>query len=666
VPSSPTRPLPSRSPTAQSDRRADPPGLILSEAPSAPTGLLRDILASHPSAVVLVDSSGKIVFANPHTSELTGYAEDELNGIPVDKLVPEQLRRGHRQNRESYLAAPETRPMGLGRDLHVRHKDGHLVPVEIGLSSFVSEGRRYVVAILADITARKQMEKELRRTTADLEALIAASPLATVVLDLEGDVRLWNPAAEYIFGWTAAEVVGKRLPHVPKAEMAEMRQVLLGVARGEVIGGMHLRRTRKDGHPIQIELFAAPQRDHDGRTVGVIEQMADVTARQHMEETLLQAQKMESIGRLAGGIAHDFNNMLTAVSGFAQLLLLDLPEDSPQHESAEAIRRAAEQAAALTQQLLAFSRRQMLQPTVLDPDEIVAGMEPMLRRLIGENIDLQFKLQAAPGRLRADPVQIEQIILNLVLNSRDAMPEGGHLEIETGQAAFDGAYLSEHFAVSPGRYVMIAVSDSGIGMSRETRAHIFEPFFTTKEQGKGTGLGLATTYGIVRQSGGHIWLYSEPGEGTTFKAYFPLVEEDVTAPAAVPPPAAGGTETILLVEDEPSVRELVRLILERHGYKLLVATDPFEALAIVEDREAPIDLLVSDVVMPLLSGPELALRIRELRPELRTLFLSGYTEELVGVKGGLEDTDGFLSKPFTPDALARKVRELVDGQKARA
>jgi len=551
VPSSPTRPLPSRSPTAQSDRRADPPGLILSEAPSAPTGLLRDILASHPSAVVLVDSSGKIVFANPHTSELTGYAEDELNGIPVDKLVPEQLRRGHRQNRESYLAAPETRPMGLGRDLHVRHKDGHLVPVEIGLSSFVSEGRRYVVAILADITARKQMEKELRRTTADLEALIAASPLATVVLDLEGDVRLWNPAAEYIFGWTAAEVVGKRLPHVPKAEMAEMRQVLLGVARGEVIGGMHLRRTRKDGHPIQIELFAAPQRDHDGRTVGVIEQMAGVTARQHMEETLLQAQKMESIGRLAGGIAHDFNNMLTAVSGFAQLLLLDLPEDSPQHESAEAIRRAAEQAAALTQQLLAFSRRQMLQPTVLDPDEVVAGMEPMLRRLIGENIDLQFKLQAAPGRLRADPVQIEQIILNLVLNSRDAMPEGGHLEIETGQAAFDGAYLSEHFAVSPGRYVMIAASDSGIGMSRETRAHIFQPFFTTKEQGKGTGLGLATTYGIVRQSGGHIWLYCEPGEGTTFKAYFPLVEEDVAAPAAVPPPAAGGTETILLVEDEP-------------------------------------------------------------------------------------------------------------------
>jgi CheY-like chemotaxis protein len=308
----------------------------------------------------------------------------------------------------------------------------------------------------------------------------------------------------------------------------------------------------------------------------------------------------------------------------------------------------------------------MLQPAVLDADEVVAAMEPMLRRLIGENIDLKFTLRAAPGRLRADPVQVEQIILNLVLNSRDAMPDGGHLEIETARAAFDGAYVSEHFAVSPGRYVMIAVSDTGVGMDRETRAHIFEPFFTTKEPGKGTGLGLATTYGIVRQSGGHIWLYSEPGEGTTFKAYFPLIEEDVAAPESADPPALGGTETILLVEDEPSVRELTRLILERHGYELLVAADPLEALEIVERHDSPIDVLVSDVVMPLLSGPELARRIRELRPRMRTLFLSGYTEELVGAKGGLSEMDGFLSKPFTPDALARKVRELADGQKAPA
>jgi two-component system cell cycle sensor histidine kinase/response regulator CckA len=656
VSDSPFRLAPSRAPAAPDER----------EASTTPAGLLRSILASHPNAVVLVDSTGQIVYSNPQTAELLGYAEDELTGMQVDELVPEALRNGHKDDMASYTSAPQTRPMGLSRDLDARRKDGELVPVEIGLSSFVSEDRRYVVAVMADITERKQMEADLRSTTSNLEALIEASPLATIVLDLEGNVRLWNPAAAFTFGWAAEEVLGKNLPHVPATEMPEVREILRSVARGEVISGMHLRRKRKDGHTIQIELFAAPQRDQEGRTVGVIEQMADVTARQHMEETLLQAQKMESIGRLAGGIAHDFNNMLTAVSGFAQLLLLDLPKGNSQYESAEAIRRAAEQAAALTQQLLAFSRRQMLQPTVLDPDEVVSAMEPMLRRLIGENIDLRYTLEAAPGRLRADPVQIEQIILNLVLNSRDAMPNGGQLRIETGQTAFDGPYVSEHFAVTPGRYVMIAVSDTGVGMDRETRAHIFEPFFTTKERGKGTGLGLATTYGIVRQSGGHIWLYSEPGEGTTFKAYFPLVEEEVTAPTAALPPASGGTETILLVEDEPSVRELARLILERRGYKMLVATDPLEALAIVEDHEAPIDLLVSDVVMPLLSGPELALRIRELRPEMRTLFLSGYTEELVGAEGGLRDEDGFLSKPFTPDALARKVRELVDRPKARA
>ncbi len=656
----------SRATAALPGAPTDPSIPELSAASVPQVGLLSAILASHPSAVILVESTGKVAYANPHASELLGYPEDELRGMPVDLLVPETLRSVHHGNRESYLEAPRTRPMGLGRDLHARRKDGHLVPVEIGLSSFLSAGERYVVAVMADITARKQMEADLRSTTADLQALIEASPLATVVLDLEGRVLLWNPAAAYIFGWTAEEVIGKKLPHVPEAELPAMQEVLAGVARGNVIGGMHLRRKRKDGHPLQIELFAAPQRDHDGRVVGLIEQMADVTARQHMEEALLQAQKMESIGRLAGGIAHDFNNMLTAVSGFAQLLLMDLDEDSPQHASAEAIRTAADQAAALTQQLLAFSRRQMLRPVVLDPDEVVASMEPMLRRLIGENIDLKFDLRAAPGRLRADPVQVEQIILNLVLNSRDAMPDGGHLAIETAEAAFDDSYVSEHFAVSPGRYVMIAVSDTGIGMDRETRAHIFEPFFTTKAAGKGTGLGLATTYGIVRQSGGHIWLYSEPGEGTTFKTYFPLIEEEIAARELAEPPASGGTETILLVEDEPGVRELARLLLERRGYELLVAADPLEALAIAERHDAPIDLLVSDVIMPVLSGPELARRVRELRPGMRTLFLSGYTEELVGAKGGLNEMDGFLSKPFTPDALARKVRDLVDVKTAPA
>ena len=500
---------------------------------------------------------------------------------------------------------------------------------------------------------------ELRSTIGNLQALIAASPMATLSLDLEGRVLLWNPASERMFGWKAAEVVGRILPHVPPSELPEVREILGRVAAGQVISGLELLRQRKDGGPIQAELYAAPQRDATGKVIGVIEQLADITGRKQLQESLLQTQKMESVGRLAGGIAHDFNNMLTAISGFAQLLLMDLPAGSRESENAEAIIHAARQASALTQQLLAFSRRQVLEPRILDPDLAIEAMEPMLRRLIGENVELRVNLRADAGHVKADPAQLEQVVLNLAVNARDAMPDGGRLTIETGRVAFDAAYSSEHFAVAPGDYVMVAVSDSGVGMDKATRAHIFEPFFTTKEFGKGTGLGLATVYGVVRQSGGHIWLYSEPGEGTTFKVYLPLVDEALSEPRDRPTEATGGTETIMLVEDERVVRDLAKVILERKGYTLLVAASPREALALLESHPAGIDLLVSDVIMPILSGPELARRIRDLRPGIKTLFLSGYTEQLVNADGRLAGMDGFLSKPFTADDLARKVGDIL-------
>jgi two-component system, cell cycle sensor histidine kinase and response regulator CckA len=650
---------------ATSRRLADPGPEGPEAALNASEERFRAILESHPSAVVLVGPDGRISYANERTSELLGYDRDELTGMPVDRLVPEGVRRGHAADRNGYVEAPTTRQMGLGRDMSIRRKDGRLVPVEIGLSSFLSHGERYVVALVADITARKAAETALRSTSANLEALIAASPLATMTLDMDGRVLLWNPAAERMFGWTAREVVDHILPHVPAAELSETREIIRRVAEGEVIAGMELSRRRKDGHAIAVELYAAPQRDGDGRILGVIEQMADITGRRQLEEALLQTQKMESIGRLAGGIAHDFNNMLTAISGFAQLLIQDLPEGSLESENAEAINRAARQAAALTTQLLAFSRRQVLQPVVLDADSAIADMEPMLRRLIGEDVELRFGLSAANGRVRADPAQLEQVVMNLAINARDAMPHGGRLAIETSRATFDSAYALEHFAVSPGHYVVVAVSDSGLGMDRATKAHIFEPFFTTKEMGKGTGLGLATVYGIVRQSGGHIWLYSEPGEGTTFKVYLPLVEEDVAERADAPVEIPGGSETILVVEDEESVRKLATHILERRGYRVLSASNPREALGLVESHPGTIDLLVSDVVMPVLSGPELARRIRSLRPEIRTLFLSGYTEELVNAEGRLAGMDGFLSKPFTADDLALKVGEIIGATRAR-
>ena len=635
------------------------------DAPQAPSDEhLRNILGSHPSGVVLVNAQGAIVYCNGRLAEMTGYEESELLGQPIELLVPEASRLRHVADRADYMAEPVPRLMGEGRDLSVRRKDGVEVPVEIGLSSFESDGDHYVTAVVSDITARKRSEELLANTMSNLQELVAASPLATMTLDLEGRVVLWSPAAEDLFGWRASEVLGRVLPHVPPAELPEVREILRRVGRGETIAGMELRRQTKDGHPIQAELYAAPQRDASGHIVGVIEQMADITSRRQMEETMLQAQKMESIGRLAGGVAHDFNNMLTAISGFAQLLMQDLPAGTRERENAEAIRRAATQAAALTQQLLAFSRRQVLQPKVLDPDDTIHEMEPMLRRLIDESVELRLRLSAAPGRIKADPAQLEQIVLNLSVNARDAMPNGGRLTIETGRTYFDAAYTAEHYAVSPGEYVMVAVSDTGVGMDRATRAHVFEPFFTTKERGKGTGLGLATIYGIVRQSGGHIWLYSEPGQGTTFKVYFPLVRDELSAPQPEIVDVEGGSETILLVEDEDAVRELARTILVRKGYTVLATADPREALGIVESHPGPIDVLVSDVVMPILSGPEMARRILETRPDMKTLFLSGYTEELINSEGRLSGMDAFLSKPFTAEDLARKVGELTSAARA--
>ncbi|HEX8938778.1 MAG TPA: PAS domain S-box protein [Candidatus Limnocylindrales bacterium] len=625
----------------------------------------RGLLDSDPNAVLMVDVEGRIVYANTLTGQLFRYEPEALLGLPVERLVPKAFRRAHARHRAAYEADPATRQMGFGRELAGLRADGSEFPAEIGLSSFVAGAERYVTVVVADISRRKAAERELVTANETLRSLVDSSPLPILLLDLDGTVRLWNLAAERVFGWSAREMVGGRPLLVPEASRQEAAELFDRLAAGGVIAGRELELLRRDGGRIEVELYAAPRRDAEGRVSGAVAQLIDVTARRQLEEQLLQAQKMESIGRLAGGVAHDFNNMLTAISGFAQLLLLDLPEGTEQHESARAIKRAAAQAAALTQQLLAFSRRQVLQPRVLDPNEAIVGMEPMLRRLIGEDVELRVIVRPAAGRLRADPAQLEQVILNLVVNARDAMPSGGVLTIETAPAQFDEAYAAEHFDVSPGRYVLLAVSDTGVGMDRATRAHVFEPFFTTKERGKGTGLGLATIYGIVRQSDGHIWLYSEPGHGTTFKIYFPRIAEEADEAPAPPPQAVGGTETILLVEDEDGVRELARIVLERQGYEVLAAADATGALELAAAHSGRIQLLVTDVVMPGLSGPELAARLRALRPEATVLFLSGYTEEVAGRGVHLAEGGGFLAKPFTPEALARKVREVLGATQRR-
>jgi PAS domain S-box-containing protein len=522
---------------------------------------------------------------------------------------------------------------------------------------------RGIANVLGAAVARRRSEEELRSTSETLSTLIAAAPVGVAVLDVAGRVQVWNPAAEALFGVAAVDVADRELIGAAAAdgETAELVRRVLG---GETIRDLDTAHLRPDGSELAIRVHGGPLRDAGGAIVGAVLVLADTSATRRLEEQLLQAQKMESVGRLAGGVAHDFNNLLTGIFGYTSLLADELRDADPdQRDLVRGIRESAEKAAALTAQLLAFSRRQVLQPRVVDVNEVIRGIEPMLRRIIGETVTLVTVPRTRIGPVRADPTQLEQVVVNLVVNARDAMPEGGTVVIETDEVTFDEAYAQEHFDVSPGAYVMLAVTDAGVGMDADTRLHLFEPFFTTKGPGKGTGLGLATTYGIVKQSGGHIWLYSEQGRGTTFKLYFPRVSETADVVTATPEPtvAPAADETVLLVEDETAVREITRIVLARHGYRVLVAENGATALALADAHPGQIDLLITDVVMPGIGGRALAEQLQERRPGLRTLYISGYTEDAIVRQGVLEANVAFLAKPFSPDHLARTVRETLHG-----
>ncbi len=421
------------------------------------------------------------------------------------------------------------------------------------------------------------------------------------------------------------------------------------------------------GYPLVVQervlgvmaMFARPL------AVGIERKRAEEALRSS-EERLRQAQKMEAVGRLAGGVAHDFNNLLTVITSYSALLLEDLAADDPKRDDVDQIRKAAEGAAALTRQLLAFSRQQVLQPKALDLKATVAGTDKLLKRLIGEDIQLTSVLAPDLGVVKADPGQIEQIIINLAVNARDAMPTGGRLTIEAANVDMDEAYVRGHAPASPGRYVMLAISDTGIGMDEQTKARIFEPFFTTKEVGKGTGLGLATVYGIVKQSGGFIWVYSEPGHGTSFKVYFPRVDEpaEPTAASTAGTEPRGGTETVLVVEDAASVRMVTRQVLERFGYAILEAPNGETALRLAAKHHGPIHLLLTDVIMPGLSGRQLAEQLAQLRPDMKVLYASGYADQAIVHHGILDSDIAYLQKPFTPETLARRVRQVLDSSPA--
>jgi len=515
-----------------------------------------------------------------------------------------------------------------------------------------------VLGTYMDITERKHAQE----TSIRLATAVDQAAEAIMITDAAGSILYANPAFEKATGYTCEEAIGQN-PRILKSGRQEAgfyREMWTVLSHGGVWRG-RLFNKRKDGTLFEEDATISPVRDATGQIINYVAVKRDVTNETRLEQQLFQAQKMEAVGRLAGGVAHDFNNLLGVITGYGEIVHRRLAGEDPLREKVEQILRAAERAAGLTRQLLAFGRRQVLQPKVLDLNAVVFDMEKMLRRLIGEDVEFTTVLEPRLGSVKADPGQLEQVLMNLAVNARDAMSEGGRLTIETRNADLNEEYAARHPPTRSGPYVALVVTDTGSGMDAATQARIFEPFFSTKEVGRGTGLGLATVYGIVKQSEGYVWVYSEVGVGTTFKIYLPRIDEQAKlARQQEPGPLLRGSETVLLVEDEASLRELLREALEASGYSVLVARDGAEALQIAEAHVGTIQIMVTDVIMPGMTGPKIVDLVAPTRPEMKVVYISGYSDASVTRHGLIAAGTSFLSKPFSPDALLRKVRGSLD------
>ena len=620
----------------------------------------RLLFQDNPSPMYVYDLEGGILVAvNDTALALYGYARDEFIGMSVEDLIaPAEMKR-LRSTVGNLRSGLRSGLSNSGIWSH-RRSDGSELEVEVTATDHVFEGRPARVVLAFDVTERVEAERLIRVSEARYRDLFENASDLIATVDLDGRVTDVNEAFLRSTGYSREELLELRLEDLIPVESREA----LDEARTQKLAGAvdtvyEHKLLARDGRHIQMEV-ASRLIFEDGKPVGTEAICRDISERKELEEQLRQAQRLEAIGRLAGGVAHDFNNLLTVISGYTETLLEG--RDRASEPELDQIAAAAERAAILTRQLLAFSRRQVLLPRVVQLNDIVAGLTPMLSRLIGEDVELVAKLESSLDPVLADPNQLEQVLVNLAVNARDAMPSGGLLTIHTENVELDEEYVAQHTDAAVGPHVMLSVSDTGVGMDADTLSHVFEPFFTTKPLGIGTGLGLATAYGIVKQSGGSMWVYSEPGQGATFKALLPRADSPVTEETArAPKPvAASGSETILLAEDEESLRRLSARILEQRGYTVIAAETATEAVRIAEQNGRTIDLLLTDLVMPELSGTALAERVSELLPDIRVLFMSGYADDVVSRNGALTPGSAFLEKPFSANDLATKVRETLD------
>jgi two-component system cell cycle sensor histidine kinase/response regulator CckA len=619
----------------------------------------RLLFMNNPQPMWVFDvQTNRFLEVNSAAVEHYGYSRDEFLRMRITDIRPQE--DVPRLLKDAAKARGGLRHAGVWR--HLR-KNGEVIDVEIASDHLTFAGQEAVLVVARDITQQKKAEEALRQAEQKYRSMVEDAIVGIFQSSPEGRYLSVNPAMARMLGYDSPDEliasitdIGRQV-YVDPRRRKEFGNLL---EKQGVVRNFECQVYRKDGSQMW---FSANARAilKDGVVVSYEGMNEDITERKLLEGQLLQAQKMEAVGLLAGGVAHDFNNTLGVITGYGDLLQESLPEDDPARRYAEEIRKAAHRAATLTRQLLAFSRKQVIQPVVLDLNSVILDMDKMLRRLIGENIEIMIARDPSPARVKADPGQIEQILMNLAVNARDAMPQGGKIFINTADVQVDESYVRRHRYFKPGRYVTLTFSDTGHGMDQETRARIFEPFFTTKEIGKGTGLGLSTVYGIVKQNEGYIRVYSEPGKGCTFKIFLPQVEENIQIPIAAPLPdtPARATGTILVVEDEPALRTLVRNCLESHGYTVLEAGDGNAAMLAADQHPSPIHLLLTDVIMPGMSGHELANQLLARRPEVKVVYMSGYAGDLIAQYGVLDPATVLLEKPFSLQALLSKVHQAL-------